>query len=206
MPKFDKPQRGSNGNGKGGDLTPRDAIPGIVEPRCHVCQSNMRKAIDRLIAAGTKYTEIGRLFGIDRRSISNHAKEHLGWEEAAIRRIIEDEARAAEEDFEEGIKGVLTRRVYANVGLKKALDALLNNEVTVEPKDALALIQYLDKLESDTEGAAIDELRVQFNAFVQAIREICPPEQWQHILDRTKELLENTIDAPALQPPPDDSR
>lgn len=201
MPKFDPRQRKPQG---GGNLpVPRDAIPGIVEPRCHVCKSNMRKAIDRLIAGGTNYSEIGRLFSIDRRSISNHAKEHLGWEEAAVRRIIEHEARAAEEDLEEGIKGVLTRRVYLNVGLQKALDALLNGDVTVEPKDALAIIQHLDKLESQTEGAAIDELRVQFNAFVQAIREICPPEQWQKILDRTKELLENTIDAPALQPPND---
>lgn len=205
MPKFnkpDKPDKPSNG----GPPAKFEAIPGIVEPRCHVCKSDFRKAIDRLIAQGTTpYAEIGRIFNIDRRSISNHAKEHLGWEEAAIRRIIEQQARSAQADLEEGIQGVLTRRVYLNVALQRALDALLNDDVTVEPKDALAVIQHLDKLDSQVEGAALDEIQVQFKAFVQAIREIAPPEMWQRILDRTKELLENTIDAPALQPP-DDAR
>jgi hypothetical protein len=199
VPRFDKPER--KGGGAGDDIVPRDAIPGIVEPRCHVCVSDFRKGIDQLIARGTSYMEIQRMFNIDRRSVSNHAKNHLGWEEGAIRRIIEQEAQAAEVDYEEGIKGVLSRRVYLQVALQKALDALLSGDATVEPKDALMVIQMLDKFDKDSEGAAVDELRVQFNAFVQAIREICPPDQWQQILDRTKELLDGD-DGPAALPAP----
>lgn len=163
-----------------------------------------------MIALGTSYSEISRIFSvqgakIDRRSISNHAQEHLNYEEAAIRRIIEQEAQDASENLEDGIKGAVTRRVYLNVGLQKALEALLSGDTVVEPKDAIAIIQLLDKLDTQTEGAALDELRVQFNAFVQAIREIAPPDMWHQILTRTKELLDATIDAAALEAPTTDS-
>lgn len=199
MPKYDKPKR--NNGGKSNHPVPREIIPGIVEPKCHVCQSEFRKAVDQLIARGTPYMEIQRMFNIDRRSVARHADKHLAWEEAAIRRIIAQEAQEAETDLEEGIKGVLSRRVYLQVALQKALDALLSGDTTVEPKDALLIIQMLDKLDKETTGTAVDELRIQFNAFVQAIREICPPDQWQQILDRTKELLDGPDDYPALPAP-----
>ena len=208
MPKFDKSQKPANGNGKGNSPAKRDPAPGVVEPRCHVCKSKYRKAIDRMIAMGTSYVEISRIFSneedtIDRRSIANHADKHLNYEEAAIRRIVEQEAQEAQQNIEEGIQGALTRRVYLNVGLQKALEALLSGDAMVEPKDAIAIIQLLDKLDNQSEGAALEEMRVQFQAFVQAIRELLPPEKWQEILDRTKEILANTTDAPVLESPSD---
>src|SRR4051812_9608222 len=120
MPRFNgkPPRRGNNLPAQ----TPLDGIPRVTEPRCHVCTSPDRDKVERLIAHGTSASEIGRLFTIDRRSVSNHTKEHLDWENAAIRKIIEDEAHAAEIDLEEGVKGVLSRRVYLQVALKKALE------------------------------------------------------------------------------------
>lgn len=186
-----------------GEIEPSGGIPShipqIIEPRCNVCTHEYRRVIDRLIAQGTtSHSELGRMFHVDRRSISNHAKEHLSYEESAIRQIVADEAAKAEADIEEGIKGVVTRRVYLQAALHKALEALLNGDITVEPKDALAIIQQLDKLDSNTEGAAVDEIRVQFNAFVQAIREVAPTELWHQILERTQELLNESEDPPEL--------
>lgn len=148
---------------------------------------------------GTSYSEIARFFeleGIDRRSISNHAKNHLNYEEAAIQQIIAEEAQAIEADVEEGIRGALMRRTYLNVGLRKALDSMLNNEIIVEPKDAIAMIQVLDKLDGQTETAQVEEIRTQFNAFVLAIREVCPPEMNIQIVARVKELLDQQRELP----------
>lgn len=191
MPKFDPKKK------KGTDVekpsAPADAFPVIVEPRCHVCTHQYRPVIDRLIAQGTtSYSELERMFNVDRRSFANHAKEHLNYQDAAIRQIVADEASRFEANLEEGIKGVITRRVYLESALQKGLEALLNGDITVEPKDVLAIIEKLDNLDKSVEGAAIDEIQVQFNAFVQAIRETQPPEQWQIILDRTQELLKET--------------
>lgn len=204
MPKFD-PKPSGSGNGNGKPPAKKDTAPGVVEPRCHVCKSKYRKAIDRMVAMGTSYAEISRIFSteeesVDRRSIANHAEKHLNYEEAAIRRIVEQEAQEASQNIEEGIQGALTRRVYLNVGLQKALEGLLSGESIVEPKDAIAIIQLLDKLDGQSEGAALEEMRVQFQAFVQAIRELLPPDKWQEILDRTKEILANS-DVPTLAPP-----
>ena len=176
------------------------------EPRCSVCTSQFRKPIDRMIALGTSYSEISRIYeetGIDRRAISNHAKKHLNYEEAAIRQIIAKEAEEAQANIEEGVTGAIARRVYIDVAIQKGFEALLNNEVPVEVKDVATLIQLKEKMDATTDGAAIDEVKMQFNAFVQAIREVAPQEMWDKILVRTKEIL-NT--AGELTPPNEDTK
>jgi len=162
------------------------------EPRCSVCSSQFRKPIDRMIALGTSYSEISRIYdetGIDRRSVSTHAKKHLNYEEAAIRQIIARETEEAQANIEEGVTGAIARRVYIDVAIQKGFESLLNNEVAVEVKDVATLIQLKEKMDTHTEGAAMDEIKTQFNAFMQAIREVAPPEMWEKILSRTKDLL-----------------
>jgi hypothetical protein len=160
------------------------------DPRCNVCSSDFAKAIDRMIALGTSYSEISRIFGINRQSIGRHAKNHLNYEEAAIRQIISREAEEAQADIEEGVQGAIARRVYIDVAIQKGFEALLNGDVPVEVKDVATLIQLKEKMDSTHDGAALDEVKTQFNAFVQAIREVAPPEMWEKILGRTKELLQ----------------
>lgn len=169
MPRYDRPGKGGSG---GDDLL---TIPeSWVETRCHVCMSQYRKAIDRMIALGEGYSEISRIFGgeIDRRSISNHAKKHLKYEEAAIRRIIDDAALKADENAELGISGFTKRRVYLETALHKALQQLVGDQVLLETRDAVSIIDALNKLDRHTEGAQLDEIKIQFQAFIQAIKEI----------------------------------
>jgi hypothetical protein len=93
------------------------------------------------------------------------------------------------ENIEEGLSGALKRRQYLEQALRKAQEALLNNEVIVEPKDAVAIIERLEKLDEQTSSTAIDEMRTQFFAFLQAVKEVTPREQWERINYRTKELV-----------------
>lgn len=161
----------------------------ITVGNCHACQSPMRNTIDKMLALNQSYSEIERISGVDRRSISNHDKKHLDFEEAAIRRIIEAEATMQGSNVEEGIRGAMSRRVYAESALHKAMEQLLSGDVLVTAKEAIALAEYLDRKETEVQGAAIDEYKIQFNAFVQAIREIVPDETNQKILGRTREIL-----------------
>lgn len=190
-PKFDgfsekKPEQ----NGKA--ITKPKVAPVIVDKRCKVCQSSYRQVIDQMLAGGISYSEIERQFEfalIPRRSISNHKEKHLGYEEAAIRAVIEREAMMAHRNFEEGKERLITKQAYLEVALHKAYDQLVSNVVDIPAADAVKIIEQIQKLESQHQSVAVDELRVQFNAFLQAVKEIAPQEIWPRIRDRTHELL-----------------
>lgn len=170
-PRFDSSKQKDDGSDDGGITVVPESW---FEPRCHVCMSKYRKTIDKLIALGTGYMEISRICGgeIDRRSISNHAKKHLGYEEAAVRQIIEREALEAEENAELGIQGALMRRVYLNTALQKAFENLVNDKQAIETRDAVAIIDTLERLDKQSAGVQLDQIKLQFSAFLQAIKEV----------------------------------
>jgi transcriptional regulator of heat shock response len=200
MPQFNKPNQSNSNNNSNAvaPITPSNLS--YRDVRCKVCSSDFAKAIDRMIALGTSHSEIARIFDISRSSIGRHAKNHLNYEEAAVRQIIAREMEEAQADIEEGISGAISRRAYIDVAIQKGFEALLDNNVTVEVKDVATLIQLKEKMDSETDGAALDEVRTQFNAFVQAIREVAPPEMWEKILIRTRELVQT----PGLPSPSQD--
>jgi hypothetical protein len=190
MAQFNKPQNNNNPSTVVPTTTVTASPLTYRDIRCKVCSSDFAKAIDRMIALGTSHSEIARIFDVSRSSIGRHAKNHLNYEEAAVRQIIAREAKEGQADIEEGISGALARRVYIDVAIQKCFEALLDNSVQVEVKDVATLIQLKEKMDSETDGVALDEVRTQFNAFVQAIREVAPPEMWEKILSRTRELVQ----------------
>jgi hypothetical protein len=161
-----------------------------IESRCSVCQHESRAAIDGLIARGTAYAEIERLFGVNARSVNRHADRHLNYEDAAIQEIIRREAEKLGESYEQGVQGALSRRVYLETALKKAQEDLMNGSIIVEPKDAVNVVALLDRMDDDTNSAQIEEIKIQFNAFLQAIRENISPEDQKRIAQRSKEIAE----------------
>lgn len=174
------------------------AVEEIVVTQCHVCASSYRRAIDKMLALGTPYTEISRIFGeeISRKSIANHAKEHLTYEDEAIRRLVANEVEAARESMEEGVSAAVSRRVYLQTLLHKAQEAMVLGDTPPEPKDALAAIQLLDKLDMNREATVAAELEIQMHAFITAIKEIVPEEMYYQILDRTKEIAGSVVNEP----------
>lgn len=169
----------------------RNPLPEILEPRCHVCTSKYRQAIEKMLALGISYSEIERTFNgdIERRSISSHHKKHLNYEQAAIRAIVEAEAEIAQQNFEEGIRGPLMHRAYLSTALHRAWEDLINGAAIIEPKDAIAIIQQLEKMSEKAREFELDEFWLQFNAFKQAVQEIVPPDYRDSIMQRTRELV-----------------
>lgn len=188
MPKFD------NNNPSGRTIATK-RVPLIKEPRCKVCQSPHRQLIDQMLVGGLTYSEIERQFAfasIPRRSISAHKDKHLGYEEAAIREVIEREAKKTQMNYEEGVSRLVSKNTYLEVALQKAYDALINNTTIVEPKDAVKVIEQLHKLQDEHQGVAMDELRIQFQMFMQAVKELVERDRWESIVGRTADLLRST--------------
>src|SRR3954447_6998129 len=116
MPQFNA-QKGTGGKTIR-KKTQAGGIPIIHEARCKVCTSPHRHLVDQMLVSGHSYSEIERQFtfaNIPRRSIGKHANNHLGYEEAGIREIIEREALAAQKNFEEGKSRVVTKNAYLEV-------------------------------------------------------------------------------------------
>jgi hypothetical protein len=187
------------GAGQGRVRTPAKTqaggVPVINEPRCKVCQSPHRRLIDKMLVLGHTYSEIERNFEfakIPRKSIALHKEKHLGYEDAGVRAIIESEAAAARENHEEGVSRIVTKQAYLKVALQKGYDAVLNDDTMVEPKDAVKIIELLQKMEEQTQSAAMDELHAQFQFFMQAVKEVVQQERWEEIVGRTAELLKGS--------------
>lgn len=211
MAKFEKPKGNSGGgeglpfkqwNGGGGQIVSVGPEDLIVEPRCPVCTHKLRLRMDYLLAIRTPYKEMERLFGIPYRSFSNHAKKHLRYEDESVRQIIEYEAGLAGENLTAGVRGAFLRRSALDISIKKFFDALTAGEVPVEAGDVIKMIELREKLDASTASAQIEQYELQFNAFKEALEEICPPEMLVKILDKTRDKLQ-TVDRPALQPPDD---
>jgi hypothetical protein len=197
-PKFENlPPTPKTGGSKKGEKLPvkptgRDGVPIIIEPRCNVCTSQHRHVIDQMLVGGYSFSEIARHFdfaGIERRSISNHKDKHLSYEEAAIRAVVEREAMLGQKNHDDGVERLITKQTYLEVALQKAYDQLTNNLVEIPAGDAVKLIEALQKLEAQHANVAVDEMRVQFQAFMQAVKEVCPPEMWELIRNRTHDVL-----------------
>lgn len=169
--------------------------PQIYEPRCHVCTSPHRQYIESLLIKGANYVWIelnvpgvddGK---IDRRSVSNHAKKHMAYKDAAVRAILEEEAQIASQNYEEGVRGAITHRGVLEVALRKAYEDIIAGVTTVEARDMIQLINTLQKMDEQREMVAVNELRAQVQAFVEAIRIETDPDTWDRIFKRMKTIM-----------------
>lgn len=173
--------------------TQKGGIPHILEPRCKVCTFQHRRLIDQMLVSGLSYSEIERQFtsmkGPKRRSIAAHARLHLGYEEAGLREVLEREALANQRNFEEGKTRIITKNSYMEVALQKAFDAVVNGDITVEPKDAVKIIEMQTKMQEANYAVELDELRTQLQFFLRAVKEVVPKGLWNTIVDRMAELM-----------------
>ncbi len=195
--------------------------PQIFEARCHVCTSPHRNFIEGLLIKGANYVWVSENVPgiedkkIDRRSVANHAKKHMQYKDAAIRAILEEEAEMASQNYEEGVRGAITHRGVLEVALRKAYEDIIAGVTTVEARDMISLINTLQKMDEQREQVAVNELRAQVQAFVEAIKHETNQETWARIFKRFKALLADddidvdesdtdqfveVIDAPALPP------
>jgi hypothetical protein len=186
-------QGNSQGGGGGGGAVVSFPVDEIVEPRCSICKSRFRRTMDQLLVMGVPFSEISRQFeveGITRRALSNHKRKHLSVEQAAIRQVIEEKARQIGEDVDNTKRSLLTRKGYMEVAMMKSYQSILDGTVVPEPRDVVAMISVMEKMEKDTASVQVDEMMRDFNAFTQSVKEVVGPEMYDRILGKFKNILE----------------
>lgn len=171
------------------------APPVIIESRCHVCQSPYRDFVEESLIKGNSYERIAKRIPadengkkIDRRSISNHFKEHMDLQRTAIREDLEEEARALSQNVEEGSLGAKTDRGILKVLVAKGFDDVLRGVASVEPKDLIQIIKLLNELNNDASSTRAEENEVALRTFVRAIENVCSTETIRLIVTEAERI------------------
>lgn len=167
----------------------------IFEPRCHVCQHPHRDWIEMMLIKGATYKglqeRVPPIQGhekLDRRGISNHHKNHMDLQDAAIRAILEREATLVGQDYEEGVEDAVTKRGVLEVMLRRGYDDIINGVTTVEPRDLIQLAKLLGEMDTHAGQVGLDEARSQVQIFIQAIKNVCDLDTQGEIAREVKRL------------------
>lgn len=204
---------GQSNQGSGGRVSgPGKADFKVVEPRCSVCKSQYRDAIDRLLLAGNSYVSIVRVFhteNLSRQSVSNHHKQHVSVEAEAIRKILEAEARKHGEEIDSAQQSFVNRTTYLQTALHLGYQSLVQKEVVVEPRDMVMVIKLMQELDEKKAAVELEEYMREANAFQEAVKRIIPENQFKEILSEFSRILERdekiieayAVEVPTLQLP-----
>jgi hypothetical protein len=153
------------------------APPTITVPQCHACNSPRRLWIEKALIQGASYTAISEHLSqtgehIDRRGISKHAQNHMPFQDAVTRAVMEKEADLIGQQYEDGVEGAFTIRGALNVMIRKAYNDVMNNVTTMEPRDMIQAIDKLAKLEEGQGTIAVESAKMQVRIFMEAIQNV----------------------------------
>lgn len=95
------------------------------QPRCKICVHPRRADIDIELARQRPYVQIGDEFGVPYRSLANHLRKHLDFDQPIIRRVVEEESATAYEIRELGVEVAIKRRVILDACIRAALCRLV---------------------------------------------------------------------------------
>ena len=104
--------------------------------------------------------------------------------------MIEEKARQIGEDVDNTKRSLLTRKGYMEVAMMKSYQSILDGTVVPEPRDVVAMISVMEKMEKDTASVQVDEMMRDFNAFTQSVKEVVGPDMYDRILGKFKNILE----------------
>jgi hypothetical protein len=152
----------------------------IYEPRCHVCNHPYRDWIETMLVRGATYKGIQDRVApaegfekLDRRSVSNHHKNHMDLQDAALLALIEEEAQLQGLNREEGVRDILSKRAVLEVAVRKGYEDIINGVTTVEPRDLVQITKVLAEMDAQALQTGLDEARQQVQMFIDAIKLVC---------------------------------
>lgn len=132
-------------------------------------------------------------------SIRNHAEFHMPTEKLLVRKIVERRAREQQLDYLEGSKSILTAHSVMELIAQKGWEELVENRLKPDVKDTMAAVLSLKKLEDEaSDNASMAEMLAQFNVVLTAIKEVCPPEVLEALMERI-DHYSGVVDAPSYE-------
>lgn len=174
-------------------------LPDKVEPRCHVCQSDLRPLIDKMSVLGYRPVFIAKQVQdtapeLSRDSIERHLNRHVNYENKALQEILHERAK------EEGIlkdyskNNVLTRNAVLDQFIAQTWKRVSQPEAKIPFEVGLKAIELQEQMARTQEANVIETVTRQLAAIIQSIREVVPQEYHEPLARRA----ENLFDAPVL--------
>jgi hypothetical protein len=162
----------------------------ITESRCSVCTHPYRDWIEIMLVKGMPYATLADRANpkLNRKSISNHYNKHMDLQDAALRAILEQEAKLQGLNIEEGITDIITKRGVLEVMVRKGFEDVQSGVTTVEPRDMVQITKLLAEMDVQQYQVGMDEMRAQMQIFITAIKDVCDSETQAAIGQRVKAL------------------
>lgn len=183
--KYDKPE------------PPYKLRPGqIFESRCHVCSSPARNIIEQQMAAGVPDAHIAQnlenagIAGVTRKSVGTHRRKHFTLADDAVRRIVERRAREVIENIDDTEEMLLTTKGILESMAHLGMKALLSGESKIEARDLITVLDKIESVRKAEQGAGLDEMMKDYQAFAQAVKHIVPEDMWNEIDKEFDRILE----------------
>ena len=155
----------------------------IYEPRCKVCKSQHRLAIEGMLLEGKSQAEVVRYWNAQRHSdwltassLSRHANRHLD------RRLQDVSIFDALPFLDHGQSKVRQREVLDAV-IEGGMAAVYAGLVIPEPSDVLAALSQRDRTEVQTLRMEMKRLHDHIALFIQAAASILPVSVQDEILE-----------------------
>jgi hypothetical protein len=192
------------------------APPVRTEPRCRVCTHPHRQWIEAMLMRGHSNRAIAESVPVaegerplHKNTLKTHYQNHMALDEAAIRAILEEEANLSAQNFEEGVRGAITKRGVLEVMLRKGYEDVIAGITTVEPKDLIQIAKLVAEMDTNVNAAAVEEAKAQINIFMQAIHDVCDEETRKAIGERVARLrkgesIEAKLEKAIMPPPPEE--
>ena len=164
----------------------------ISEPRCKVCKSPHRHQMEELLVRGMSYTSIGKFFetlgeDVNRKNLASHKENHMNLADAALRNVIEKHAKEVFVNMEETEGFIMTKLGMLESMLVKVWARISDDDIEWKPADVIQIMQYIEKLEGQRQGIALDEFKIEARAFSDAVKAVVPQVLWQDIVDKYEE-------------------
>jgi hypothetical protein len=174
-----------------GDVTICEGSPGyeplITDRRCAVCTSEHRGAIEMQLVGGMATKTLARFVSalgdvVSERALTAHWQHHMSSGDAALRRIWETRAGEAFPEVDEMEGFITTPEGLMEVLRERFKQNLLSGEVAWTPRDAIAIIDALERHRQTPRGLAPEIVMIQARLFVEAVRNILPEEMFARVI------------------------
>lgn len=138
---------------------------------------------------------------LSRRSIERHLQNHVNYEQAALREILEQRAKEAGILTDEARQNILTRKAVLDQFLQQTWNRLTGPDGGKVPFEiGLKALELQEMMEREAEAAVVDQVTRQLDAIIRAIRELVPQEYHEALARRAEQIYEQPALA-ELEPP-----
>lgn len=177
---------------------PSQYLPAIVEPRCKICNSEYREAVDKRWAAGASGGTIALWlqdlgFQVDKRSVNRHLANHVSVEHEALARIVQERFRQRQEHIEAEADFRITRDALAQALVEGGFQRLIDGDAKVPFEHALKAAELQAVWEKEEEAVKVDELLRQLDCIVQALKDVATPEVWKAVAKRARQIYDGSV-------------